>query len=53
MGIGCKVIDEEGLPILYARKSTNILTYMRRSLHRKKRFTSFPSPAGMSLPNSP
>jgi hypothetical protein len=23
------------------------------SLHRKKRFASFPSPAGMSLPNSP
>jgi hypothetical protein len=23
------------------------------TLHRKKRFTSFPSPAGMSLPNSP
>jgi hypothetical protein len=22
-------------------------------LHRKKRFASFPSPAGMSLPNSP
>ncbi len=25
----------------------------RTTLHRKKRFASFPSPAGMSLPNSP
>ncbi len=23
------------------------------AIHRKKRFASFPSPAGMSLPNSP
>jgi hypothetical protein len=27
--------------------------HLKISLHRKKRFVSFPSPAGMSLPNSP
>jgi len=31
----------------------NIINTLMNLIHHKKRFASFPSPAGMSLPNSP
>ncbi len=37
----------------WRRITLNIIESMVGRLHRKKRFASFPSPAGMSLPNSP
>jgi hypothetical protein len=39
--------------VLFHLLQVLVLDLVIAHLHRKKRFGSFPSPAGMSLPNSP
>ena len=54
MGPGAKSYMRKGFVIM--RKCTNLSPYTSRPLliyTVKKRIGSFPSPAGMSLPNSP